>query len=87
MTDDVTDSKVPPFSDKLMMYHVAALTASGIGQYGVAMSVSPRHDLSVIYARLSAELAHFSDDGANIMINNGWMEYPPVSADRKKLAE
>lgn len=87
LTSEVTDSTVSPFSDKLMMYHVAALIASGIGQYGVAMAASPRHDLSVTYARLSTEIAHYADDGANIMINNGWMEQPPRAADRKKLAK
>lgn len=87
LTSEVADSKVSPFSDKLMMYHIAALIGSGIGQYGMAMSSSPRHDLGVHYTRLIGELAHFSDDGANIMINNGWMEQPPIASDRKELAK
>jgi spore coat protein CotF len=87
LTSDVTDSKIAPFSDKLMMYHIAALIASGIGQYGVAMASSPRHDLGVHYGRLTTEIGHYADDGANIMINNGWMEQPPVAADRKVLAK
>jgi rubrerythrin len=87
LAQEVTDSKVSPFSDKLMMYHIAALTASGIGQYGMAMSTSPRHDLGVTYTRLMAEIMHFSEDGANIMIDHGWMEQPPEAADRKKLAK
>ncbi|MBP1948267.1 DUF3231 family protein [Virgibacillus litoralis] len=87
LLSEVTDSTVPPFSDKLMMSLVTLLTASGIGQYGMAMSASPRHDLGVHYTRLIAEVAHYSDDGANIMINNGWMEQPPIAADRKELAE
>jgi hypothetical protein len=33
------------------------------------------------------ELTHYSDDGANIMINNGWMEQPPETDDRKTLAK
>jgi hypothetical protein len=70
-----------------MMYHISALTGSGIGQYGMAMSTSPRHDLGVHFSRLIAELTHYSDDGANIMINNGWMEQPPVAANRKTLAK
>jgi hypothetical protein len=70
LTSEVTNSKVAPFSDKLMMYHISALIGSGIGQYGMAMASSPRHDLGIHYARLSTELAHYADDGANIMINN-----------------
>ncbi|MET3698505.1 uncharacterized protein DUF3231 [Bacillus oleivorans] len=84
---EVTDSTVPPFSDKLMMFHIAALSASGIGQYGISLSTSPRHDLGVLYSRLSTELLHYSEDGANMMINHGWMEQPPQSADRKKLSK
>jgi hypothetical protein len=40
-----------------------------------------------MYTRLIGELLNFSDDGANIMINHGWMEQPPEAADRKKLAK
>jgi hypothetical protein len=87
LTGEVTDSTEAPFSEKLMMYHVAALSASGIGQYGIAASTSPRHDLGLLYTRLAAEITHYSDDGANIMIKNRWMEQPPEAADRKKLSK
>lgn len=86
LTSEVTDSTVSPFSDKLMMYHIAALIASGIGQYGIAMSTSPRHDLGMTYGRLILELAKYTNKGANIMIKNAWMEQPPKAADRKDLA-
>jgi hypothetical protein len=83
---EVTDSTVAPFSDRLMMYHITALTASAIGQYGISMSTSPRHDIGVMYERLKMEIVHFSDDGANIMIKNGWLEQPPMATNRKELA-
>ncbi|GAA0598949.1 hypothetical protein GCM10009001_13980 [Virgibacillus siamensis] len=87
LTSEVTDSTTAPFSDKCMMFIVTLLSASGIGQYGTSMSTTSRHDLSVQYTRLIAEIAHYADDGADIMINHGWMEQPPMSADRKDLAE
>ncbi|WP_085522660.1 DUF3231 family protein [Tuberibacillus sp. Marseille-P3662] len=87
LSDEVTDSTNSPFSDKLMMYHVSTLIASGIGQYGVAMAASPRHDLSVHYARLTAEITKYANDGANIMINYGWMEQPPEAPNRKELVK
>lgn len=87
MTPEVTDSTVSPFSDKLMMQLVTVLIASGIGQYGVAMAASPRRDLGAHYARLSAEITAYAEDGANIMIDHGWMEQPPMAADRKDLAK
>lgn len=86
LTSEVTDSTVSPFSDKLMMFHITTLIASGIGQYGRAMSTSPRHDIGVKYSRLIAEIAKYSNEGAKIMIDNGWMERPPEAADRKDLA-
>ncbi|MFC0273379.1 DUF3231 family protein [Metabacillus herbersteinensis] len=87
MTSEVTNSTLSPFSDKLMMFHVTGLSASGIGQYGIAISVSPRRDVGVMYTRLIAEIAKYSEEGANIMINNGWMEEPPKAADRDELAK
>ncbi|GAA0428844.1 hypothetical protein GCM10008983_01480 [Lentibacillus halophilus] len=87
LTAEVTDSTAAPFSDKLMMYHVSALVASGIGQYGVSMSTSPRRDLGIDYARLMAEIAKYANDGAKLMIQNGWMEQPPEAADRQELAK
>jgi hypothetical protein len=84
---ELMDSKTSPFSDKLMMFHVTTLIASQIGQYGVSTSSSPRSDLTLVYTRLSAEIGQYADDGANIMINNGWMEKPPQAADRKELTE
>lgn len=87
LTSEVTDSTIAPFSDKLMMFHVAALIASGIGQYGLSISTSPRHDLGVKYSRLMAEIAKYSNEGAKLMIDNSWMEYPPEAPDRKNLAK
>ena len=87
LTSEVTNSTTAPFSDKLMMFLVTTLIASGMGQYGTSMSVSPRHDLGVHYARLMAEIGKYANKGANILIDNEWMEQPPIAADRKKLAK
>lgn len=87
VASEITTSTIPPFSDKLMMFHIAGLVASGIGQYGISMAASPRNDLGLMYTRLMAEIAKYSEDGANIMIKNGWMEEPPKAADRDELAK
>lgn len=86
-TPEVTDSTTAPFSDKLMMFLITSLIASGMGQYGLSLSTSPRHDLGVKYSRLIAEIARYSNDGAKLMIDNAWMEQPPMASDRKKLAK
>ncbi|UOR13112.1 DUF3231 family protein [Halobacillus amylolyticus] len=84
---EVTRSTTAPFSDKLMMFHVTALIAIGIGYYGTSMSTSMRRDIPLKYTRLTAEIAKYSEDGAKLMIDNGWLENPPQSPDRDKLAK
>ncbi|MFS0864364.1 DUF3231 family protein [Fredinandcohnia sp. 179-A 10B2 NHS] len=88
MTWDISPllTKEAPFSDKLMMFHTAALNNAGVGYYGSSMGGSARKDLSVAYARLSIEVSEFAADGARLMIDNGWLEKPPSAPDRKKLA-
>jgi hypothetical protein len=81
----VSDSTFPAFSDKLMMFHGSAMTAAGIGNYGAAMSGSPRRDLALQYASLIPEITLYAEDGANIMIKHGWLEEPPQADDRNEL--
>lgn len=83
----VTDSTVSPFSDKLILFHITSLNAAGMGNYGISMSASSRRDLGVHYLRLMGEIAKYTEDGANLMIHNGWMEQPPQAADRGELAK
>ncbi|UOQ91534.1 DUF3231 family protein [Halobacillus shinanisalinarum] len=84
---EVTDSTSQVFSDKLMMYKGTFLTGISLGYYGASMAASPRRDLGAMYVRLMAEIGKYAEDGANIMIKNGWMEEPPRAADRDELAK
>lgn len=83
---EVTDSTSYTFSDKLMMFYTTALIALSIGFYGTSMAMSPRKDLALQYVRLSAEIAKYAEDGAKIMIKNGFLEQPPMALDREELA-
>jgi hypothetical protein len=82
----VTDSTTKVFSDKLIMFHISAMIAAGIGNYGAAMSASPRKDIAAKYASLIPEVALYAEDGANIMIEHAWLEEPPMAADRDQLS-
>lgn len=62
------------------------LNGSGIGHYGRSMGQSPRYDLGLLYIRLTAEIAEFAEEGAKLMIENGWLEQPPQGVDRDQLA-
>ena len=83
---DVTNSTVAPFSDKLIMFHTGVYTQAAVAFYGAALGVCMRRDLATQYARLISEMEQYGEDGANIMINNGWMEQPPTADDRVSLA-
>jgi hypothetical protein len=82
---NVEDSTISPFSDKLMLYHATYLSTLSIGTYGVALGNSPRKDIAINYVRLIEEIAEFANDGANIMIDNKWLEKPPQANNRKVL--
>ncbi|TKD72226.1 DUF3231 family protein [Pseudalkalibacillus hwajinpoensis] len=84
---EVTDSIVPPFSDKLMMYHVTTLLSSAIAYYGEALALCQRRDLSAAYFRMITEIGVIAEDGVNILIDNGWMEQPPTATDHGGLSK
>jgi hypothetical protein len=82
---EITNSTSHTFSDRLMMFYTSGLIALSIGYYGTAISQSLRGDIVAMYNRLSLEVQMYSEDGANIMIKNGWMEQPPMASDRDEL--
>ncbi|MDE3840679.1 hypothetical protein C0966_15375 [Bacillus methanolicus] len=84
---EVTNTTAYVFSEKLMMYFVSTLISIGLGFYGTAISQSPRLDLGVMYNKMLVEIQFYSEDGANIMIKNKWLEQPPLASNRKDLAK
>lgn len=82
---EITNSTAYTFSDKLMMFFTSGLVTLSVGYYGTAVSQSPRGDISAMYNRLSLEVQLYAEDGANIMIKNGWLEQPPMASDRDEL--
>lgn len=87
MSAYVTDSTIPPFSDKLMLYHTVLSNGIGIENYGTALSKILRHDIHLKFFSLSAGIGKYVNDGTNIMIKLGVLEEPPTSTDRKKLSK
>jgi hypothetical protein len=83
----VTPSQLSPFSDKLMVAHKIDMFSMKIRAFGNSIAVNGRRDVSVIYGRALIEIASYLQDGANIMIENGWMEQVPEALDRDKLTE
>jgi hypothetical protein len=73
----VTDSTIPPFSDKLMMFHIAFLNKAGLMEYGTILTDSLRHDLSAKIISIMPDVMKYAEDGINLMIDHGWLEEPP----------
>jgi hypothetical protein len=83
----ITYSTTSIFSDKLMMFHMSFLGAAGIGNYETAAAASQRNDLVLSYERLSLEIAKYAKDDAYLMLQNNWLEQPPGTKDKDKLAK
>ncbi|MDZ5472953.1 DUF3231 family protein [Bacillus sp. 31A1R] len=81
----VQDTTESPFSDKLMLFQISLMTAAGMGNYGTAISASPRRDIAAVYVRLQGEIGLYAEDGLNLLIKHAWLERPPHAADRDQL--
>jgi hypothetical protein len=82
----VSTSTFAPFSDKLMLAHKIDMFSMKIRSFANASSLNGRRDLGALYGKFIINVSLYVEDGANIMIDTGWMEQPPEAADRNKLA-
>ncbi|QCJ45198.1 DUF3231 family protein [Bacillus sp. S3] len=78
----VTNSTYPPFSDKIMLFHKVDMFSMKIRSFGNSLAVNGRRDLGMLYGRTLINIGLFVDDGANILIEKGWMESPPKAFAR-----
>lgn len=81
----VTDSKIAPFSEKLMLNKILIICSAKINSIGIALSDAKRNDLQTTYLKFINELIKYSKDGLDIMIHNGWFEQPPQAIRHKNL--
>jgi len=80
----VRPSTEPPFSDKLMIYHKIDMFSMKIREYANGASLNGRKDIGALYAKCQLDVSLYVEDGANIMIDHGWLEQPPEAVDRDK---
>lgn len=84
---EVLNSTTPPFSDKLIMFHVSAVSGISIGIYGTALGTVARRDLGSLFMKLLTSAIAYGEDGSNLMIENGWLEEPPHSIHNISIAK
>lgn len=83
---NVLDSKVSPFSNRLITSLVDLMNKFGIANYGYGAAVSDRKDLKAMYARIIMDVYQYEEDIKQHMIENEWLEMPPVAIDRAKVS-
>ena len=75
--DEITDSTVSPFSDKLIMFHAGFLVNSALTYYGASLGSSLRSDIIVNYSKVFTHAMEAGVISYNIMVKHGWMEKQP----------
>ncbi|MDR3602903.1 MAG: DUF3231 family protein [Desulfosporosinus sp.] len=81
----VSDSTESPHSDKLFLCHVTVTIAFILAEYGLALTNTARKDLVATFSSFMLELLDIAKDGAELMMENGWLERVPETVDREKL--
>jgi len=76
----VTSSTVSPFSDKLMVFQKVDMVNVKIREYANGISLNGRKDIGALFVKCQTEVMLYAEDGANLMINNGWLEQPPEAS-------
>lgn len=80
-----TNSKIAPFSDKLMMYCTSLFCSFGLGSNALGTAFSLRSDLPIMLLSTAKDIFTYAQEGGKIMAKNGWLEQPPSMEDRNKL--
>lgn len=81
----VTNSTTPPFSDKLMIFHINMLNTIGMANYAISLGSTFRKDLVAMYGRYIGQVVLYAAKGLDLAIDNGWLEEPPIYLDRQNL--
>ena len=87
LDDLVKESTIPPFSDKLMIFHKIDMFSMKIRSYANAISLNGRRDIGLMLSKFIFDVGKYVEDGANIMIDEHWFEKPPHAVDRKGLVD
>lgn len=77
--DEITDSTVSPFSDKLIMFHAGFLVNAALTYYGASLGSSYRSDIIVNYSKVFSNAMKAGAISFNIMVKHGWLEKQPDS--------
>lgn len=84
---EVTLSQEPPFSDKLMLYHMGFLLQTAQSFHGGGLASAMRIDLVITYEKIILQNLTVTKDWFNLMTKKRWLEQPPLAPNRKKISK
>jgi hypothetical protein len=84
---EVTTSTDSPFSDKLMLYHIGFLFQAAQVYHGTGLASAMRTDLVTTYESTILQTLMVTKKWFDIMMQNKWLEQPPLAPNRKEIAK
>jgi hypothetical protein len=81
----VTGSTIAPFSDRLMLSHVALFNQIALSAAGTSIAAAMRKDIQAAYTLLAAQTGQYAADGAKLLIEKNWLAEPPKAVDHREL--
>ncbi|MGS2779864.1 DUF3231 family protein [Robertmurraya sp. GLU-23] len=84
---EVTTSTDSPFSDKLMLYHIGFLFQAAQNYHGAGLASAMRTDLVTAYEGTILKNLMVTKKWYNLMVQNKWLEQPPLAPNRKEIAK
>ncbi|PFO08319.1 hypothetical protein COJ85_03490 [Bacillus sp. AFS076308] len=84
---EVTTSTESPFSDKLMLYHTGFLFQAAQNYHGAGLASAMRTDLVTAYEGTILENLIITKKWFDLMVENKWLEQPPLAPNRQEIAK
>ncbi|WP_318502948.1 DUF3231 family protein [Bacillus sp. T3] len=84
---EVTTSTDSPFSDKLMVYHIGFLVQAAQNYHGAGLASSMRTDLVAAYEGTILKNLMLTKKWFSLMVENKWLEQPPLAPNRTEMAK
>ncbi|ODA38800.1 DUF3231 family protein [Desulfosporosinus sp. BG] len=81
----VSETKESSASDRLILTHSTAVIAYIITEYGIASTNTARADLISTFRDLVTDVLFLAKNGAELMLEYGWLEKVPDTVDRDDL--
>lgn len=81
----VTDAQESGLSDKLILNHITATNAFIISVFGLALPAMARKDIVITIGKILTSVINSAKEGADLLIEYGWLEQIPETADRHEL--